>query len=576
MKNFLILLSTLLLSFITTAIAALGVSEVEVEPSSFPLAAKKFLSENNTVTSSWSATSRVLIRIPENPDNHLHVSAAFGTGTHDTWRGTLGAFVKYVNDPLCQPLYITEMKQNKTIDVLPLSQADLHAPYWLMVERGNCSFVMKARMAQHMGAAGVIFADNKCLCSDETCQKANDTCQDSNPHVNDDGSGRDVSIPVLLLQKKSSDYIRDELTKKSPMYLEYRWGLPDKALMKDGALTHHDFSYDLWTTASPLDVPFFEEKTYKQLKTVTTKFADYLHFNPRYALIDGVKLGCGGKDVPERGFCQELCTNGGRYCSAAPGNGIKGQDVVIESLRRICIWNHYGVNEQTNKTDNPILWDYIIYHMQHCTLQDDGSNFYSNADCVADAFKHAKVDSALINECMVDSGGYKDNRLNTWLEEHVMMLDSDGIVSVPAIRINKMHVLSEPKPDVLIDVMCKLYFYAAHESMTMTDEEALKQVPPLCGKCYSCQNKIGCIENDGQCVDYEFHTRKDETKKSQEEPSHDKKKKKKGHFWFWFILVTFVLVGGGWFYKKNQDRFTSSNSGGLLNGYFQLNQGESS
>jgi len=571
MKNLVVLfiwLKTLLSMSNFTTIAALDVSQLEVE-SSFPSVGTKVFSQNKT----WSTTSRVLIHIPDthhNPDGEPHVSAGFGTGLKTRLRGTLGAYVRYVDDTLCQPLYITEIQKNKTIDVHPQSQAGVHAPFWLMVNRENCSFVTKARMAQQMGAAGVIFADNKCLCSDDSCNMVNETCQTSNPHVVDDGSAGDVSIPAFLLQKKSADSIKDGLGTNA-MYLEYRWGLPDSTIMSDS--NHPHVSYELWTTASPLDVPLLEMHTYKDLKTLTLKFADYIKFTPRYALIDGKKLGCGGSAEPEWGFCQELCTNNGRYCSVAPRNGIKGQDVVIESLRRICIWNHYGVNEQTDRTDNPILWDYVLFHMQHCSRVDEsGSNFYSSNDCITDAYKHANIDSALINECMSDSGGFEEDRVNTWLEEEIRMLDSGGIVSVPTITINHKYVLDEPKPTELFDSMCKQYFYAAHESM-MTDAEALKRVPALCSKCYSCDNKMGCIENDGECVSYQFHSRNDEMAdngKKQQEPSKKKGSKK---FWIFFFLTAFALVGGVYYYKKNQDRFESAR-GGLLNGYFQLNQGE--
>lgn len=572
MKYLVLSLLQIALLFVTcnTTNASWDVSEVEVD-SALPLMVTDLPSVNGT----WSATSRVIIHIPDahhNEAGELHVSANFGPISRKKYRGILGAFVKYVDDPLCQPLYITEAHENKTIDVLPLAQAKLHAPFWLMVNRGNCSFVKKARMAQEMGASGVIFADDKCLCSDATCNTANEStaCQTSNPPVNDNGSGGDVSIPAFLLQKKSADSIKEGLG-KGVMYLEYKWGLPDSTIMSD--TNHQHVSFDLWSTASPLDVPLLEMHTYKDLKTMALKFADYLKFTPRYALIDGVSLGCAGEGNGSP-FCQDLCTNNGRYCSVSPRDGIKGKDVVLESLRRICIWKHYGVNDQTKKTDNPILWDYIIFHIEHCTRVDDkdGSNFYSDNDCLTDAFKHAKIDNALINECIQDSGGYQEDRANTWLEEEVKLQQSYGVVSAPTITINKHYNLDELRASSLFDVMCAMYLYAAHET-TMTDADALKHVPELCTKCFSCPNKVGCVENDGKCVAMEFHTRYEEEAASGEKGETPKKKKHKSKFWVFFLLTSSVVIGGTLYYKKNQERF-ASNRGGILNGYFSLNQGE--
>ena len=59
--------------------------------------------------------------------------------------------------------------------------------------------VLQVRRAQHLGAAGVIIADNTCLCSDvdsEICIKAPDTlCEQVEPIMADDGSGADIAIP---------------------------------------------------------------------------------------------------------------------------------------------------------------------------------------------------------------------------------------------------------------------------------------------------------------------------------------------------------------------------------------------
>lgn len=61
------------------------------------------------------------------------------------------------------------------------------------------SVVAQVRKAQHMGAIGVIIADNTCLCKDEAsgvCSKSEDTpCEQVEPIMADDGSGGDITIP---------------------------------------------------------------------------------------------------------------------------------------------------------------------------------------------------------------------------------------------------------------------------------------------------------------------------------------------------------------------------------------------
>mmetsp|Transcript_1337 Transcript_1337/g.1749 ORF Transcript_1337/g.1749 Transcript_1337/m.1749 type:complete len:574 (+) Transcript_1337:57-1778(+) len=521
----------------------------------------------------WSTLSRVTVYIPSvyhNPAGEQHVAAAFGTGLKSHFRGSLAAQVKYVNSTLCQPLYVEE--KNKTVPIYPRSATS--APFWLMVNRGgdsvDCSFVTKARMAQHMGAAGVIFADDRCLCSKHNCTTgAHDPpCQANTPNVVDDGSAGDVSIPAFLLEKTSADDLKSGMIDHGhPIYLEYKWGLAKDLQEQKAPLMH----FSLWSTASPLDEPELDLVEYKHLKTLATKFVDFISFSPHYKLIDGKNLGCS-----EEAQCANLCTNKGRYCSASPREDIKGKDVVAEVLRRSCIWNHYGVDEITHKTGSPIWWDYVLFHQEHCAKfeGDSGNTYYSNKDCIENAYKHAKVDGPLIQQCMKDSGGLDEDRSNTWLEHALERQEAAGILSTPAITLNHKYQIDGYGSTSVFEAMCASYVYDASQS-TMTEVEALKKVPVLCLQCFTCSNKIGCIEHDGKCVAEEFHTHHSADDDEHHIPSkgNANKKKSKSGFMMLFVL-SLGVVGAAYFYKKNQDRFASSNGGGILNGYFQLNNQE--
>merc|ERR1719246_284492 len=82
------------------------------------------------------------------------------------------------------------------------------SPYILMVDRGTCTFVTKVRNAQRNGAAGVIIADNSCLCSATECKsEPGVSCEQREPIMADDGSGRDISIPAFLMFKQDSDVL---------------------------------------------------------------------------------------------------------------------------------------------------------------------------------------------------------------------------------------------------------------------------------------------------------------------------------------------------------------------------------
>mmetsp|Transcript_18960 Transcript_18960/g.28090 ORF Transcript_18960/g.28090 Transcript_18960/m.28090 type:complete len:569 (-) Transcript_18960:113-1819(-) len=558
---------TVLLSFSSLTGISAAVSSYMVETGlSFPLMVNDPSERNHT----WSTSSRVTVYIPSmhhNPAGELHVAAKFGTGLTSRFRGSIAAFVKYVDSTLCEPLYVQD--KNKTTNIYPKSATE--APFWLMVDRGgDCSFVTKARMAQQMGAAGVIFADDRCLCSIQNCTTgAHDPpCQAGTPHVVNDGSAGDVSIAAFLLEKTSADALKTGLKDHGhPIYLEYKWGKVE-ALSDDSNHPHMHFA--LWSTASPRDEPELDLVEYKHLKTLATKFKDYISFSPQYKLIDGKHLGCS-----EEVQCADLCTNKGRYCSASPRRDIKGKDVVGEVLRRSCIWNHYGVDETTQKTGNPIWWDYVLFHQEHCAKFEDDSltTYYNDENCIENAYKHAKVDGSLMEQCMKDSGGLEEDRNNAWLDNVLERQAASGIVSTPAITINHKYQVEDYGAIIVYDSMCEAYLYAASQS-TMTEIEALRKVPTLCITCRTCPNKLGCVENDGKCVAEEFHTHHTAGDENHipTNGSHSKKKSKTTFTILFFLSLG--VVGAAYFYKKNEDRFASSNSGGLLNGYFQLNNQE--
>ena len=70
--------------------------------------------------------------------------------------------------------------------------------YFLLVDRGGCSFVEKVRNAQRDNATAVLIADNTCLCcSIEGSCATGEECEAVEPTMDDDGSGVDIKTPSL-------------------------------------------------------------------------------------------------------------------------------------------------------------------------------------------------------------------------------------------------------------------------------------------------------------------------------------------------------------------------------------------
>jgi len=227
-------------------------------------------------------SSKFQIEVPTalhktNPDvgGYLHRLSDFGHWPRPE-SGSMTHQVFYVEDSLCQfPL------QNWTADAVypqphrhhdagdgngnetkPPTQID--APYFLMTQRGDCSYVTKTRHAQMMGAAALIIADTVCMCGDEDCinQTNPDHCETYQPHLSDDGSGNDVSIPAVLLRLHDAIPIVEELkTKDLPVMATLSWQRPqldawvEYAMWSGGPLDRHTLAIlkDFEEVANALD-----------------------------------------------------------------------------------------------------------------------------------------------------------------------------------------------------------------------------------------------------------------------------------------------------------------------------------
>merc|ERR1712038_529358 len=349
------------------------------------------------------------------------------------------------------------------------------SPFILMVDRGTCSFVQKARNAQHAGAAGLIIADNLCLCSDARCLNSTDSasgfvqCENNEPIMADDGSGGDITIPAFLMFKVDADLIKEEVKERDGLVqLEMSWAMPNPDSIVE---------YELWTVPSEeVSKPF-----QKEWKDVAKKLGDHSRFTPHQYIYDGVKSRCHGMDG--RNLCLSLCTNNGRYCATDPDNdlehGITGADVVTESLRRICVWNHYGQEDGVGL----LYWDYIYEFLKRC----DSDDFFANQDCINDVYKNAKIDGKRIESCMEDSGGTSADHVNTILEREIDSANRRGVVVLPTMFVNSVALRGALATGTVFTAVCAGF----HEGTT----------PAICDQCTDCVDVAGCVKNGGTCKD---------------------------------------------------------------------------
>jgi len=330
------------------------------------------------------------------------------------------------------------------------------------------AFWFQVRNAQRSGAAAVIIADNTCLCSDKACVAAADQplCETSEPIMADDGSGGDISIPSFLMFKHDADKVKEQLKDDHPVQIEMAWSLPTP---------DNRVEYDLWTV--PTDV--VSKKFLEEFRPIAQELGDSAYFTPHMYIYDGIRTHCQGRSGEN--FCFNLCTNNGRYCATDPDNdlekGISGADVVKESLRRLCIWKHYG----TDGIGTP-WWIYVEEFLNFCSGPDD----FKDAGCVAGCYKRAGIDANRIKQCMDDSGGLEKDNQNNLLEAEIKVQTERGVVVLPTAFVNTAPIRGQLSAGSIFHAICAGYSFGT--------------APKICGQCAGCLNPAECVTNGGKCI----------------------------------------------------------------------------
>lgn len=430
---------------------------------------------------------------------------------------TLPVIVPIGNQMMCEIPTKTDLSSWKIGD-------ETTDPFFFLLVRGNCSYARKIRNSQIVGASGVIIADRQ------------DKYLEPDDIMPNDGSGADISIPSMMIGKDASKKLYDILIKdekKGNKTIITSTGQTVLAEMAWHKRKLHKRAYlDLWH--SPIDthtkeflanfskvaIRFDTANVDKDGDNDPTDEQNRLRFQERPILLDGDALGCKGHDGDGADeACSRLCTNGGRYCHVSHLH-IDGKDIVKEALRRMCIRKHYS--------SEAIYWQYMFHFAEYCW----DSDYYSNNECVIDAYKHSGVDADIIKSCIEDSGGVDDDKDNTELASSLATQKKLGIIKSPTVMINSDRALimfgGVTPANVLIEV-CDSFPYG--------------EKPHVCYVCAACGDPVACATRTPM--------RCDVTDGKEPEQLPVQKKKKKSHWGKWFF--GFVLIGcgvGGYLYYK--------------------------
>lgn len=473
-----------------------------------------------------NSSSYFNIQIPHHLNrNHslLHRPAMFGP--HYNLEMQEGSLVLPVRIPskkhltLCDTLTDTDIKELK-----------LQPPFILMVERGgSCTFVHKVRKAQQqLGAAAVVVADLH-----------NEGHEHLPKTMADDGSGSDVGIPSMLVDKKIGNELLGLLEKNHTVVVEMAWHTPQY---------DYKVSLDFWHDP----VSYHTIKFFQDWNVLEHVFKDddnghsMLNFGAHAMLLDGSDVGCVHDAVDKNkneSSCFGLCTNGGRYCHISR-HGIPGHEIVHEILRRMCIQNHYKDEDGSGAT----FWSYLWHFYKYC-MDIENPAYFASDECIADAYTHSGIKSDDIESCMKDSdAGADTDKENSWLAESLQKQKEAGIIKSPTVLVNhdRAFLWGGATAQNVLYALCESYVTG--------------QKPHVCFACMHCGDPIACAQRTPmQCLATDGQEKENPHKGQGTDDDDDHNsgggKKKGGHFFKWFFALVLIggAAGGYVYYKKHME-----------------------
>jgi hypothetical protein len=282
----------------------------------------------------------------------------------------------------------------------------------------------------------------------------------------DDGSGRDISIPSFLVFKPDADLIKKEVTANQPVRAEMVWSLPSP---------DDRVEYDLWTVPSDE----MSKDFLLHFKMLAIALGDRAYFTPHMYIYDGVRDNCVGNNGENN--CANLCTNNGRYCATDPDgdldSGVSGADVVHESLRRLCLWEHFGKQNGVGVE----FWNYLELFNKRC----DSPDLFADDKCVRDVYTEADIDGVEVERCMHDSGGIKQDAPNNKLDMEIVAQNDRGVVVLPTAYVNSVAIRGALTPSNVFTAICAGFVEGSK--------------PPVCHFCSSCSDAATCVQR-GYCA----------------------------------------------------------------------------
>ncbi|CAD8193860.1 unnamed protein product [Paramecium pentaurelia] len=280
---------------------------------------------------------------------------------------------------------------------------------FIMIERGNCTFVTKVRNAQNAGYSLAIIGNN----NDEPLQ--------SDFVMADDGQGYSVNIPSIFISLRDFNIMKEYAS---------NYKVLDNSDDKIFILVKFDVE-----KKDQIDVIFSLDVNDRDSYRVVDEYSQYYNLlqneNINYTLV--YQIFNSNNTELDYIIDEDNCICSRRYCSIDPdGEGIaSGRNVVEEAIRQTCIFKLFP--------------DKYFQYMNQFNFQCTKAQAYST--CGSKIITNLQLSANEITKCRDES--FKDplndqttknlsNAYNAILEHQLIVREQAGMVGLPSVVVNSI------------------------------------------------------------------------------------------------------------------------------------------
>ncbi|MBA0755421.1 hypothetical protein Gogos_022190, partial [Gossypium gossypioides] len=335
-------------------------------------------------------------------------------------------------------------------------------PTFLLVNRGDCFFTLKAWNAQKAGAAAVLVADNQ----DESLITM-DTPEEKNASAK---YLQNITIPSALISKSLGDSLKKAITFGEMVKISLDW---------TESLPHPDerVEYEFWTNSNDECGPKCDSqmefvKNFKGAAQVLEQ-KGYTQFIPHY-----ITWYCPEAFLLSK-QCKSQCINHGRYCAPDPeqdfSKGYDGKDVVVQNLRQACFF------KVANESRKPWLWwDYVTDFALRCPMKEKK---YTK-DCADKVIQSLGVDLTKIDKCIGDTEADEENPVLKAEQDAQIGKGSRGDVTIlPTLVINNRQYRGKLDKGAVLKAICAGFQETTEPTICLSKDIETNE----------------CLENNGGC-----------------------------------------------------------------------------